>query len=115
MNKIIILVLLLIKFSAFSEECTVSIENFDTKNSKIEQILISKGYIIDDDSPRFRIESSNYLGVDGKDIKVINVFEKGVQERVAYLEKKIRRRNNSLKGLKRAEKRYIRSLDKLCD
>jgi hypothetical protein len=115
MKKLLAGLLVIGSISAFSSDCTVSVHNFDTKQSKIEEILISKGYTIDISNPRFRIQSANYMGPIGEEIKIINVFERDNDNRVAYFEAQIPMFSAMTGGSQRAEKRYLRSLPNLCE
>lgn len=110
MRNLLIGLLTLGSISALADECSVSIYNFDADSVKIESILKSKGYVIDNQNPKYRIQSANYTGPHGEEIKVINVFERGNSNRIEYVEKEISWVSVLTGGFARIEYRFVKSL-----
>lgn len=97
---------LLISQLSFASDCSISVMGLETKADKANVILESKGYTISYFSPQYRIQGANYLGPRGEEIKIVNMFERGNDNRIAFVEKDV----SFFRGFKRIEKEFLRSL-----
>lgn len=106
MNKVLLGILVLGSFSAFAQDCSVSLYRLKSSNKAITSILESKGYVVANQDTRFSIQRARYFGPRGETIIVINMFEKGHEGRVGHVEKNLSFFSNA----KKMEKDFLKSL-----
>lgn|GEM_PF-6907093 len=90
----------------FAADCSVSVTGLETSTANANFILESKGYTITPSNPKYKIEGANYFGPHGEQTKVVNMFERGNVDRIAFTEKD----TSFFRGFKKIEKDFLRSL-----
>jgi hypothetical protein len=106
MKNLLIGLLTLGTSSAFAADCNVTVKGLEISKKMVSSILESKGYVVTYLDAQFSIEGANYMGPGGESIKIINMFEKGKDTRIAYVEKNL----SFFRGSKKLEKSFLKSL-----
>jgi hypothetical protein len=105
----ILSMLFIMTSSVFADDCTVSFSNFNAWDSSIESILDSKGYIIDDVNPTYRLKSQVTLVTDDLVNVTVEAFKKGV--RINSVSKRVLFGYMLVGGAAAVEKKFVRSLN----
>jgi len=105
MKSLFVFGLLLSRIS-FATDCSVDVMGLLMDANTTNAILESRGYQVSYSNPTYHIRGANYLGLEGEEIKMISMSERGKNNLLAFVEES----GSFLKSFKRIEKTFLKSL-----